>query len=278
MMPTKSTLLVAAVAIFLAMCLCAAPAFAQTTTRTELEEEARKDIEREAELREKMPWTQDVGFDYGGWTRISYYYWEDEPVLLTIPPTKPNDRFLREVDARVWASMDVSGVHNFYLRLKDIYRDYSSGDNPADDPEDRWEGLEIDQAYYSVDLGELLRDTLKPSKAFESNFSIGRQFMYLGTGLAFNRVVDGFSLMTRFGDVRGRLFGAESNHDDEDFDTSRPGWEHTSRTFWGGQVDYLGIQRHTPYFFYMRQSDHNTERTEVLQDFGYDSYYLGLGI
>ncbi|MDQ7781122.1 MAG: alginate export family protein, partial [Planctomycetota bacterium] len=147
-----------------------------------------------------------------------------------------------------------------------------------DDPEDRWEGLEIDQAFYSVDLGRLLRDTLKPSRELEVDLTVGRQFIHLGTGLAFNSVVDGFSLTTLYGDFCVKLFGAKSNHDEDDVDTSRPGCEHMNRTFWGGQVDYVGMRSHTPYFFFMRQSDHNTERTEVLQDFKYDSYYLGLGI
>lgn len=277
-MSTRLTLFVVAVMCAATFCMFASPLFSQTTTTTEFEEEARKDIERESELRQKLPWTQHVGFDYGGWMRISYYAWEDDPVLLTVPPTRPNERYMRELDARVWTSLDVYGAHNFYLRLKNIYRDYSSGDNPPDDPENRWDGLEIDQGYYSIDLGKLLREELKPARPLEGSLTIGRQFMFLGTGLAFNRVVDGLALTTRYGDFRSKLFGARSNHDEPDFDTSRPGWEHTRRTFVGGQVDYLGIQRHTPYFFYMRQSDHNVERTEVPQDFDYDSYYVGVGV
>jgi len=62
-----------------------------------------------------------------------------------------------------------------------------------------------------------------------------------------------------------------------DIDRSRP-LDRSRRAFFGGQVRYLGWEQHRPFAYALWQSDHNRETFPTpLQQFDYDSYYLGIG-
>jgi hypothetical protein len=63
----------------------------------------------------------------------------------------------------------------------------------------------------------------------------------------------------------------------EDFERSRP-TTRTRRAFFGAEARYRGLERHEPFAYVLWQVDHNRDSCFTpLQNYDYDSFYVGLG-
>jgi len=225
--------------------------------------------EKLRELEEEIPLDQQVFFDWGVWLRFEYGKIEDEV----------KERTWRNYDARLWLNFNIENVHQFYARFRIDWLDFNGGDS-FDGNDYDVEGPDLDQAFWRMNVSNWLEKMGKPLPLnLDLSFRVGRQFMYLGRGIAYSRIDEGFEIILQNYDFSFKVIGARSPHHDPDFDTSRPNPSRTARYFLGSQITYKGLRKHYPYVFVLIQEDENREHPEnPFQDFDYNSQYYGLGI
>ncbi len=227
------------------------------------QEEEKEFIEEEtrAKLETTQAFKSDVLYDYGGWWKNSTYLFNDPD----------RERTMRAQDIRIWGKALIKDLNNFYIRIKAISVDYNKGDGYLGN-DNYWIKPRLDQGFYKIKLF----DTLYSPKV---ELLVGRQYMYLGSGLVYGRVDDGVRIDVRHVDFSTRIIAAQTVRSISDIDRSRPGRGDSHRSFFGLQIDYQVMDRHQPYIFFLNQNDNNRENPEnTTQEYDYNSEYLGLGI
>lgn len=239
------------------------------------EEERRVALEKQRSDQYRGETWQNIYFDWGGWVRSSYFDFEEDPDALGV---EANERHLRDVDFRLWTQLGYKDIHDVYVRMRAEYLDWSDGDQPTDTPEDSWERPDLDQAFYTLHIDSLAcPGTETGARSWHLATTVGRQFIYLGTGMTYQQVNDGVVLNGNWRDFEFMGFAARTQFPQRNIDRSPQVAENMDRHFYGGQVSYR-IGNHTPYAFGLVQRDHSPERPEVLQEFDYDSEYFGVGV
>jgi hypothetical protein len=225
--------------------------------------------EKLRELEEEIPLDQQIFFDGGVWLRFEYGNIHDEV----------KQRTWRNYDARLWLNFTIEDVHQFYARFRLDFLDFNEGDAFDGDHFDV-DGPNLDQAFWRMNVSNCLKKFGKPLPLdLDLSFRVGRQFMYLGRGIAYSRVDEGFEFLLENYDFSWKVIASRTKHHEDDFDTSRPNSNRTDRLFLGSQLTYKGLRKHYPYVFVLIQEDENREDPNVPgQDFDYNSQYYGLGM
>jgi len=207
-------------------------------------------------------------FDWGGWYNLHFFLFDDGV---------ESSRTLRRHDLRLWGrlSWDES-AHEFYARSRLSLLDFNSGDS-YDGNDDDVEGPNLERGYYRFDLARALHTYNDRVIDYNVVVTVGRDLVQVGSGLALAAPLDHVKLTATSRAWELSLFGGRTVGSLEDLDLTRP-TDRTRRNLYGGQLSYLGMDRHQPYFFAVQQEDRNRDPLfPLFQRFEYDSRYLGIG-
>lgn len=261
------------------------PLFAQGTADPSpgrfLEQQIRPLIAPEFET---PPVEDQLLVDYGAVVRSLTAWYEDRGNSL---PSPQNSRALHIAEIRPWASLTYGETHRGFVRGQFGYLNFYKGDHYGKDqggfpiPDARnheWQGPYIDLAYYELDLDAAARKMgLDRPDDLAADLAIGRQFLYLGHGIAFGLNTDGISLDWSYGEWGGLVFGSQSVDRAINFGglPNNAAYQLESRRFYGGQVEYQGWDRRDLYSYLLGQWDNATK--PFGSDDAYDSIYWGIG-
>lgn len=220
-------------------------------------------------LNTELPTDQRVDFDYGGWYSFYLMMWDDGV---------ESSRTFRQHDVRPWGSLRLDqGAHEFYARLRLQFLDFNHGD-AFDGNDDDTFGPNLDRGYYQFDLRQAMRAYAGQDIDGNIRFKVGRDFVQFGTGFALAYPMDHIAITAELGDFEVVGLGGMAVRSFPDIDRSRPDSGSTERNFWGTQITYTGFEKHRPFVYAFWNKDQKTRPWFVrLQDFDYDTYYLGLG-
>ncbi|MCP4592814.1 MAG: alginate export family protein [bacterium] len=221
-----------------------------------------------AELDAQRPATEKVEFDYGGWYSFHLFIYDDGV---------NSSRTFRRNDLRVWGRMAFDeGAHTLYARGRMSYLDFNTGDS-FDGRDSDWEGPNLERGFYQFDLRRALRSSTGRHIDHNLTFKVGRDLATFGTGYAFSTVLDQVWLRGEWRDLAVTGLVGQTVGSSEEMDSSRL-TTRTRRSFFGAEARYRGFERHEPFAYVLWQSDHNRdELPHLLQDYDYDSFYVGLG-
>ena len=228
------------------------------------------DEQLRVKLDEQIPEAREFGFDVGGWFSFALFQYDDAPTRKW--------RTLRQYELRGWASLNLQGVHQFYVRGLGAYDDWNSGKNPALSRNDDLTEPKIERAWYRLDLGQLHRNRTGQDPPVGLRLWVGRRFAQFGTALVLSMPMDTIELELTGGnwEFRGllaRTIPSSRNIDDSDAVTG-----HQDRCFWGVQARYLGLTHHRPFVYYLDNRDRTDPKPPSgSQQYDYSSRYLGLG-
>ncbi len=171
-------------------------------------------------------------------------------------------------DAYAWGSANWGQVFSVYARADAAYISRVTG-TPYTGIGDDNRGPVLTQAF--------ARWT--PDADWSPRLTVGRQYLYLGRGLAYAAIHDGV-----LGEVKKLVFGFKSfasmtpPHDDN-IDFSVPGFEKEGdRTFFGAEASFWVIPRTVLYIYGLFQQDKSSENTDnPRQSYHYNSNYAGGG-
>jgi hypothetical protein len=221
-----------------------------------------------AQIDDELSPAQQAAFDYGGSLSFNLFIYDDGI---------DSSRTFRRSDLRVWTRLTLDeGAHEFFARVRTSYLDFNRGDS-FDGDDDDWEGPNLERGYYQFDLRKARRAAGWGDIHYDLRVKLGRDLVEFGTGLALWQVLDHVAVAWSYEDwaatgLIGRTVGSQF-----DFDRSRP-IDRSRRAFFGAQLDYRGFERHRPFAYVLWQRDHNEETVpSPLQQFDYDSFYVGLG-
>jgi hypothetical protein len=214
--------------------------------------------------------------DHGAVLRSLTAWYEDHGNNLPFPQ---ESRAVHFAEVRPWASLSYGELHRGFFRGQLGYLSFNDGD--AYGPlarEQRVQGPYVDLAYYEFDIDAALRRSgVDGADELSADFSIGRQYLYLGRGISFGLTTDALSLDWSHGDWAGLAFGSQSI----DRNVSTNGlpnpfaYQLDRRKFYGGQLEYQGWDRRELYSYLMGQFDNSSRQSA--QETAYDSIYWGIG-
>jgi hypothetical protein len=220
-------------------------------------------------LDQQRPAAQTATLDAGGWFTFALFKYDDAE----------NERFrtLRDSELRLWAQATIADAHTGYVRAVAGYEDWNSGDAP-DTHGDEFINPELERAWYQVDIAKIAG--LGPQYGLK--VKVGRQLLELGTGLAMSMPLDAVRVEGSVCNWHWMAFGARDLPNFPNFDESSAIIDRQKRCFYGGQVSYTGLSGHEIFAYYFRNNDRSSEYEpdpvrDALQDFGYDSHYIGVG-
>lgn len=207
-------------------------------------------------------------FDFGGWYNLNFLLFDDGV---------ESSRTLRRHDLRIWGRADLGdGAHQFYARGRISLIDFNAGDS-FDRNEDDVDGMNLERGTYRFDLARYARAVGASVPAGNLVIDVGRDLVEVGHGLALSLVLDRASVTLTHGDWEVMGLGGMTVGSAQDVDLSRP-VSRTRRTFLGGQVRYLGYERHRPFVYAVWQRDRHGDSVLPLgRDFDFDSFYVGAG-
>ncbi|GMV96078.1 MAG: hypothetical protein AMXMBFR83_04470 [Phycisphaerae bacterium] len=228
-----------------------------------LEEQVRAALNRE------RPADQRIEYDWGGW--YSFY-------LFLFDDGIESSRTFRQHDFRLWGSANIDqGAHEIYGRLKLQFEDFNHGD-AYDRNHDDTIGPNLDRAFYKFDLRQAARAYWNQSLDWDLSVKVGRDFVELGTGYALSMPLDHVLIVAEAAKLKATALMGTTIRSMPDIDRGRPGGGSSERNFWGGQLEYTGLQKHTPFVYGLINKDQKTEHPWVpMQNFDYDTWYVGVG-
>ncbi|MGQ0614951.1 MAG: alginate export family protein [Planctomycetaceae bacterium] len=250
--------------------LCAsAPAFGQgadVLRRIERQLEANRDI-RLGSVGE-LTTAERLLLDFGGYVTVSGLAVDDEP---------GSTRVLREYDGKFWAHA-VYGGHEAYARLRVRFQDFNTGDS-FDGGADGLVQPIGDRYWYRFDMDRERAAEGSPGSRWNFWAQAGRQDILWASGLTLNQVLYAIQAGVEAGSFAVTLLGGITPRTTTvDIDASRPQFDtDTDRRFLGVMAECRALNRHTPYIFFLDQSDENNTVLPPGVLFGYDSSYLGIG-
>ncbi|MBN1342724.1 MAG: alginate export family protein [Phycisphaerae bacterium] len=248
------------------MVCAAAPA---QVTNAFLKQQRTLQDEIQRQLDQELTIDQRAAFDFGGTYNFFTFLWDDGV---------NSSRTLRRHDGRLWARTSFeNGTHEGYVRGRFSFIDFNAGDSP-NGKDDDWDGPNLERGWYGFSLRRAMQAYAKKTVPYDLRFKIGRQYTEFGTGYALSLPLDAVTLTGELYNFEVTGLMGNTVRSMNDIDQSRPGYHDTDRDFFGVQARYLGLRQHKPFFYAVWNEDKNDESPEdVLQNYDYDSYYLGLG-
>jgi hypothetical protein len=227
-----------------------------------LDEATRKKLDAD------VPVEQKVLLEYGGYFIPQWQQYDD---------VRRQSNY-RQLDLRLWGQLVFDDVHRVYARLQMTHTNFAPGDSPFSWNQDL-EGPNLDQGFYELRLSRALQKYwgVDP-QGTDIRLTLGRQFVEFGNGLALSQTLDGGTIDIETGRWKLRGLLANTNRHSLNIDHSTVVDGHQDRLFVGFQVDYLGLSGHQPFFYFFSQEDHTDEEpVSMIQEFQYDTRYLGFG-
>jgi hypothetical protein len=220
--------------------------------------------------------------DFGAILRYTGLWFEDfgpeSPFPIPGTPSFQASRAAHDFDFRPWLAASLDQVHYGFIRGQFDFLQYHDGD--AYERSSDWRGPFVDQGFYRFDIDEACRlYGCSEVESWAADLTIGRQFLYVGRGIAFALTTDAVSLDWQCGDWAGLIFGSQSVRHYDNIDRSVPGFNRSDREFFGVQLEYERWDHHRPYLFAVIERDRSGESPEdPLQDYDYDSDYWAIGM
>ena len=251
-------------AVGLAVSALAGPGIAQDDGRRVYDEQLR------VELDQQMAKARKIGLDAGGWFNFALFHYDDASAR--------RERVLRQYQLRGWGSVNLQGVHRFYVRGLLGYDDWNAGTNPTEAHGDQYTGFEVERAWYQFDLGRMLRNETGKAPPVGLRVKAGREFMEIGTGLALSMPLDMVRFDASMENWEAMAFLGKTIHETRNLDDSSAVSGHQRRCLWGGQITYTGLDDHRPFVYYLENQDKTKpDPWESSQAYDYSSRYVGVG-
>jgi len=221
-------------------------------------------------LDEQDPERDRIGLDAGGWVTFGFFNFDD---------SLGEKHTLRQFDIRGWASVNIDGIHKFYVRGMTGWDDWNSGDNT--DPLHGDEDIDprIERAWYELNLGRWLSGGVPGVRPpVDVRMKVGRAFADIGTALVLSMPLDMIQFDVEVGNwafmgMLGKTVSWIPN-----IDSSAHIVEHQKRCFYGFELAYNGLDNHRPFAYFLTNLDHSSPHPDTPgQDYDYTSRYLGVG-
>jgi hypothetical protein len=229
------------------------------------------------------PSAERLTYDYGAVLRYAGIWLQDSGSPLLGDFQASRGAHLWEI--RPWFSASLDEVHHAFIRGQYGFMQYEKGDSFIRNSE--WKGPFVDIGFYQLDIDEAARRyRCAWVEDWSADLTVGRQFLFLGRGLAYALTTDAVVFDAARGEWGGVIFGSRSISHYDNIDISAPSFERSDRRFFGGQLEYQGFDHHEIYAFALMQRDHSGEVIRVtgvggipvvIQRFDYDSEYWGIG-
>lgn len=204
---------------------------------------------------------------YGGKFNISYKYYKN------IDNEKNTEDFLKWTlaeDLFVWADLNYAKTHRVYAKIYDSYITRKTGETYTGIGADNG-GPWLSLGFYELNLSEL---------GVPLRLTTGRQYFFLGTGVAYSAVHDGIQAEIFQKPFYFKTFAAKTQPRQDNIDFSVPGFEKEGdRVFAGTELSYLGFSNTSLYGFGLIQKDNSSSNPDTpSQIYHYNSRYAGAGI
>jgi hypothetical protein len=230
-----------------------------------IRERASEQGREEALLR--LPGTEDLDLEVGGWTSLTYLnIQDDDRDRATLDTTHG----LLIQDYRLWMTSDLTRDLRSYLRMRHLLLNFYTQPGAAETDTRSQEGIELDLAYLDYEANAHLR------------LRGGRQFVTVGRGLVLALDLDGLEVTHALADWTYRLFAGQTVPRDFNIDDSILGFSRQTqkRRFYFAEVEHRRIDG-TKYTAYVLAQDDRSRTLEPLQasrPFRYESHYASLGV
>lgn len=246
-----------------------AAAWAQVASTPFLQQQRAIEEQVRDELNRELPAEQKLDFDYGGWYSFYLFLWDDGI---------DSSRTFRQHDVRLWGSLSLDeGAHQFYGRLKMQWDDFNAGDS-YDGDEDDFVGPNLDRGFYQFSLARAMQAYGNERLDWDLKVKVGRDFVEFGTGYALAWPMDNVTVTLENDDWEVQGLAATTVRSYDDIDYWRPNAGDSERNIYGAQIKYKGIDKHEPFaYFFYNEDQHRDAWYTVLNNFDYDSWYVGLG-
>ena len=206
-------------------------------------------------------------FSYGEWLNTSYTDTQD---IYHQVIKDPASSILTD-DLRLWGNLTFGQHNEIYIRLKDDYSYMRTSSDYAGPG-----GAGGNNSGPHLDMGYLLLGSRNVQ------LQIGRQYLSVGSGIAYSDVNDGIKLKEEINNAWIlKEFVGQSQPHEYSLDYSMPGWDKYAdkRYFFGAEAGYVQIQHLIPYVYYLAQKDHSSPNpSDPAQNFRYNSQYWGAGL
>lgn len=205
--------------------------------------------------------------------------------FLNLNDSDTNSRLLFQNDLVFFARASVDGGHNFFVRTRFRYREFSPGDS-FDDRGDGWSEPFIDRYWYEFDSASLDAVEGRPMRDWGVNIRAGRQFVDWGAGLVLSETLLAVRPTLTFGRASIEALAGVTPGDESivDFDASRADYNSdTKRGYYGLKLAGRNEDDTEAYVFAMRMQDYNTGTASSVPnvtqpvDFDYSAWYFGVG-
>lgn len=228
------------------------------------------------EVDRDVPVDQRMFLDYGGTLSFAF---------IALDDSQQKTHILRQSTLTAYLHANIDGAHDFLLRGRTSYRDFNSGD-AFDKHGDDWIEPTLDRGIYTFNLQRYL--SAYEGRRINGNLVIeaGRQLVHWANGLVLSQDLDGVQVTGSYGPLSLLALAATTRDSNNDFDTSRPSYDHdTHRDFFGGMLTYRLSPRHRPFVYGLVQRDRNKDEVlttagsvgDIDTRFNYDSWYVGAG-
>lgn len=220
------------------------------------------------EFDEQMRAAGDAAFDWGGWYSLNFFLFDDGV---------ESSRTLRRHDLRLWGRLTLDrGAHEFFARGRVSFLDFNAGDS-YDGDDDDVEGPNLERGTYRFDLARAMSNAHRPPGDANLVVTAGRDLVEFGTGLTLAAPLDHVALQTTWKNWELTTIAGKTVGSSDDFDLSR-NTTRTRRNFLGGELRYLGWERHRPFAYALWQRDRNRDEWRATwQNYDYDSSHVGIG-
>jgi hypothetical protein len=233
-----------------------------------IEEENRREL-KETTIAKPPPKKEAITFRTGGWFTTLFRDYTDSD---NDADTTELASWILTEDLRLWSQLTYQQDYTLYVRLKHLYtrRDISSRSTSyASD----YEGPSLDMAYLAIN---------KANWRMPIELTLGKQYLFIGRGIAYSDVNYGLKLKTNFGSkLFLKSFASMTGENDPNIDESVPNYKKTgSRVFAGLELAYSGLPNNILYGYALIQRDKNPRfpPETTTQSYRYNSEYYGLGL
>lgn len=203
---------------------------------------------------------------YGANATVTFRWYRD------IDNQDANEDFLKwslQERASVWTSFSVDGWRG-YVRgsMENIDRGVGSS----------YTGIGADVEGPRLDLAFVVRDLPTPDPNVPLRVTAGRQVQYVGRGLSYFAIGDGFQVEILNPVFTHKYFAAKTLPRQDNIDFSVPGFDKNGdRFFYGGEWTYNGIARTSIYGYAFGQEDESHPNPVSRPSYQYDSFHYGTG-
>lgn len=176
-------------------------------------------------------------------------------------------------EIRLWTQMTFFKRHNLYLRIKNTYLDRKASSVNYTGIGSDYEGPALDVGYLEANFSP---------RNMPLKLTLGRQYIYLGRGIAYRDVHDGLKATFQTENFFYKGFITHTLPDEDNIDTSKSDYDKKGqRMFYGFELGYLGLPNSVLYAYYLFQDDLSTSRFPDVagdaQTYLYYSKYFGFG-